>query len=295
MGIAVSLELLTTALLDLAYELRTLPDPFLVGGGFGLYLKQRHLEEQPAQQTLIPAELWPPARATEDIDLILPTKIIVSAESMRRIRAAFDRLGYRREVSNFHFVKVTDRGPMKVDLLTCDIPAEHADKVKIKMPRVRPLGDIGLHAYLTKEAIALELAPFEMTIRGMRSGGTPAVLRVRIPNPFTYLLMKLHAFRDRKDDERKILGEHHALDVYRIAAMLSSAEFDLVQRLFREHRESVPVKEAVRIVRDLFGSPSSIGVLRLVAAVRRTGIELETAQRAEFVSSLRDLFPETPS
>lgn len=61
-----SMDVLVTALLDLAAELPGLPQPMLVGGGFGLYLKQRHLEEQDRTDTLIPGERWAPARATEE-------------------------------------------------------------------------------------------------------------------------------------------------------------------------------------------------------------------------------------
>ena len=200
-----SMDVLITSLLDLAHEVSDLPEPLLVGGGFGLYLKQRHLEEQKGIETLISGELWPPARATEDIDLLLPPEVIISVEHMKTIRAALDSLGYRPYAPNFQFVKDTDRGPVKIDLLTCDVPPEHTDKVKINPPRVRPHGDVKLHAYLTSEAIALGLSPFEMTLGGIRSDGTQSSLLIRIPNPFTYLLMKLHAFHDRMEDERKNL------------------------------------------------------------------------------------------
>lgn len=36
-----STDPLVTALLDLTHELPGLPKPLLIGGGFGLYLKQR--------------------------------------------------------------------------------------------------------------------------------------------------------------------------------------------------------------------------------------------------------------
>lgn len=49
-----SMDALVTALLDLASELPDFPSPMLVGGGFGLYLKQRHLERQPHVRTLLP-------------------------------------------------------------------------------------------------------------------------------------------------------------------------------------------------------------------------------------------------
>ncbi len=38
--------------------------------------------------------------------------------------------------------------------------------------------------------------------------------------------MKLHAFRDRLDDPRKDLAQHHALALYRIVTMLTEDEFD---------------------------------------------------------------------
>ena len=43
---AMSMDTLVTALLDLSGELPEFPTPMLIGGGFGLYLKQRHMEEE---------------------------------------------------------------------------------------------------------------------------------------------------------------------------------------------------------------------------------------------------------
>ena len=285
-----SMDVLITGLLDLAHELPELPEPLLVGGGFGLYLKQRDLEEQEGLETLIPGELWPPARATEDVDLLLPTEVIISVEHMRAIRGALDRLGFRPEVPNFQFVKDTDRGPVKIDLLTCDVPAEHADKVQVKAPRVRPVGKVALHAYLAKEALALGLYPFELTLRGARSDDTPAELTARIPNAFTYLLMKLHAFRDRVNDQQKRLASHHALDLYRIVAMLSRPEYGLVKRLAWERRDMDAVVTAGTVVHDSFADVRGIGVLRLKAGAVEAGAAYDVGSD-EFVSVLREVFP----
>lgn len=71
-----SMEPLSTALLDLAAELPRLPVPLLVGGGgFGPYLRQRHLEDADTADTMFPADLRPPSRSIEDVDLIRPTAI----------------------------------------------------------------------------------------------------------------------------------------------------------------------------------------------------------------------------
>lgn len=224
------MEPLVTALLDLAHELPDLPKPLLIGGGFGLYMKQRQLEEHDIQ-TLIPGEFWPPARATEDIDLFVPIEIIVSEAHMQSIRSALDRLGYVSDVDFLQFTRQTPNGPVKLDFLIGDIPRQHRSKVKISLPRVRPKGGVNLHAYLTPEALALESHPFEITLRGARASGETSEVKICIPNPFTYLLMKLHAFRDRVDDQNKQMARHHAVDVYRIVAMLTRGEFELIKSL----------------------------------------------------------------
>ena len=44
----------------------------------------------------------------------------------------------------------------------------------------------------------------------------------------TYILMKLFAFRGRKDDPAKGMAQHHALDLYRVVAMLTEDEMRAV-------------------------------------------------------------------
>jgi hypothetical protein len=289
-----SMEALVTALLDLAAELPELPTPVLVGGGFGLYLKQLHLEEQDVVDTLFPPERWAPARATEDIDLLLPTEIIVSSRHMRSIRNALDRLAYKPEVEHFQFTRNTSQGRVKIDFLTCDVSREQRSKTRIKPPRVQPVEKVQLHAYLTKEALALGHAPFELTLNGFRSSGEPATLRVYIPNPFTYLLMKLHAFHDRLNDERKNLAAHHAVDIYRIISMLTRDEFELVKSLAASNQEAKPVINAALIVGRAFGTPDSVGVLRLKSGLTGAG-SLSDDQVHEFISSLKEFFSPKPA
>ena len=286
------MDLLVTALLDLSAELTELPAPMLIGGGFGLYLKQQHLEAaQPPVRTLVPGEFWAPARATQDIDLLLPIEVIVSPQHTDAIRATLDRLGYTPIVNFFQFSKPTPKGPVKIDLMTGPVPAEHAGKVKLKRPRVRPRASTRLHAHLTEEALALGLAPFELTLTGRRADGSRGELPVRVPNPFTYLLMKLHAFRDRKDDQNRRLGAHHALDIYRIVSMLTPDEYDLVRRLSAIHGRSGPVVVATRVVREAFCDLDSIGLLRLRQYARETGLPWHAVSADDFVSVLGELFP----
>lgn len=55
-----SMPALTDHLVELATHLRGKVEPLTLGGGFGLYLKQLHLEPQADYRPLIPTDLWPP-------------------------------------------------------------------------------------------------------------------------------------------------------------------------------------------------------------------------------------------
>lgn len=83
---------LTLTVLDLDAALGGNAD-LLIGGGFGLYLKQLHLE-QSDEKTLLPRSRWPRARTTQDIDLFIRAEIITDPDQMARYRQAIDRLGF---------------------------------------------------------------------------------------------------------------------------------------------------------------------------------------------------------
>ena len=239
-GIFVILEMLTTSLLDLVERLGDFGEPLTLGGGFGLYLKQVDLETRPGVETLIPVELWPPARATEDIDLILGTEIVISLPRMRTLRSTLDSLGFESVVDFMQFEKKTAQGTVKIDLLTGPIePDERLADVKVKGMRVRPKGSVRLHAYRTPEALLPSAGATIVTVHGVTSKGQPSRAQIRIPGSFTLLLMKLHAFRDRLEDARKQLAQHHALDIYRIDARSAMTAVG-IRRRRRASRTSSP-------------------------------------------------------
>lgn len=59
---------LLTSLLDLLREFDARNVPLIVGGGFGLYLKRRHLSRT-GERTLLSS--LPAVRSTNDIDMFL--------------------------------------------------------------------------------------------------------------------------------------------------------------------------------------------------------------------------------
>jgi hypothetical protein len=255
----VSDDALRTALLEFLRRLAAANVPAFLGGGYGLYLKQIDLLVS-GVRTYLPSTAWPSPRATSDLDVFLPTEVVVEHQHMAHVRAALDELDYSPVTGAefMHFKKAVPSGEVRVELLTGPIESAQRAKVKINGPRVRPRQKIELHAYLTTEALELDAHPRLILVEGER---------VLVPNAFTFLLMKLHAFADRKDDaaeeDDRQLGRHHALDVYRLVAMLTEDEEAIVEELAAKHADHAAVRNAARIVEEDFGARDSVGSLRM--------------------------------
>jgi len=66
------LDILQTTLLDILYELRDSDLPLILGGGYGLYLKQHQVASSNVPLLL---NAIPPPRATNDLDIFLRTEL----------------------------------------------------------------------------------------------------------------------------------------------------------------------------------------------------------------------------
>ncbi len=256
---------LTANLLDLLFELRELPVPPTIGGGFGLYLKRVRLDET-RERTLF--SQLPMPRATNDLDLFVRADVLCDLQSMKAVAAALDRLGYEvvPEAKYMQWKKHFDLHgqdrEIKVDLLVGPL-GQFRERLHVKGVRARPIGPIKLHAHTLEEAVHIDESPVTLTISGNRTNGEPAEAQIHVPQPFTYLMMKLFAFRDRKVDEDKDLGRHHALDLYTIVAMQVESEYQESLRLGNLYIGDGHVETAREIIRSDFAEPTSIGVIRL--------------------------------
>ena len=277
-------------MLDLLYELRDQQTPLILGGGYGLYLKQVHLQDTLSGRTLIAGGMWPAPRGTEDMDILLQTEVVVDAKRMGLIRAVLDRLGYAAVsgAKYMQFVKQLGEGRIvKVDLLTGPLgPLADDPRVKADNRRVRPRPSVNLHARRADEALGFQQDTMTIPVTGTLSSGDIYEATVHVPPAFTLLLMKLHAFRDRWSDVDKDLARHHALDIYRIVAMMTEQEFEQTRRQVAQYQNHSAVVEAVRIAREHFASDESLGLLRL----REHALWDERMAVAEFLSALKDLF-----
>ena len=256
---------LTANLLDLVCELREHSVPLTIGGGFGLYLKRRRLDET-RERTLF--SQLPMPRATNDLDLFVRADVLCNLERMKAVVAALDRLGYEvaSEAKYMQWKRHVDLHgqdrEIKVDLLVGPL-GQFRERLHVTGVRARPIGPIKLHAHTLEEAVHIDESPVTLTISGNRSNGEPTEAQIHVPQPFTYLMMKLFAFRDRKVDEDKNLGRHHALDLYTIVAMQVESEYQESLRLGNLYFGDGHVETAREIIRSDFAEPTSIGVIRL--------------------------------
>ncbi len=111
---------------------------------------------------------------------------------------------------------------------------------------------LGLWEYLEQISLASNLA------RGKQHSAM-----VNIPSPFSYLMMKVTALGDQRDNADKDQGRHHALDVYRIVAMLSVNHFEQTKQQFHNYSDSKYVTRVKQLSRECFGEPGATGILRM--------------------------------
>lgn len=279
---------LLTSLLDLLRELDSRGISLTVGGGFGLYLKRMHLAHL-SERTLF-TEL-PSARATNDIDLFLRTEVIGDIKRTQDVADTIKKLGYTavEEAKYLQWKKPVVVGhveqEVKLDVLVGPLGQDRS-KLKVKPPRVRPEGNVQFHAYLVEEALHIEEQPLRIPVGGHTSDGQPYTGVAYVPEAFPYLLMKLHAFSDRKGDENKNLGRHHALDAYTIVGMMTESEYGRARAFGVVDRDEEHVQRARSIVSEDFSSETSPGVLRL----REHSLSRGDFRIKEFIEVLGEVF-----
>jgi hypothetical protein len=281
---------LQTALLDLLHEVKGTDIKLIIGGGFGIYLKTNHVRRIGVRTLLIE---WPEPRSTNDLDLYLRPELLIQSAKLKPLAEAIARLGYQvvPGAEKYQFVKPgpggVETGSIKIDILTG--PQNHFQGTGVKADdrRVRPNPSVGIHAHPVDEAPTLEEGLLSEALTGKLSSGEPWLAEVFLPHPYTFLMMKLFAFRDRLDDADKEFGRYHALDLYTILATTMEMEWSQAIE-FRNRQEDEPyIMEAGSLVSKHFSSLDRLGMIRL----RESRYYRPELQLDEFMSALQELFP----
>ncbi|MBX9771425.1 MAG: hypothetical protein K2X29_08650 [Candidatus Obscuribacterales bacterium] len=255
------LDLFTT-FADLHAKLAGNGISIILGGGLGLYLKQLYLIENPVR-TLIEPEGWPQPRSTSDIDIFFPLEVLISFDDMKMVRSIIDGMHFEPIPGSEYWRFVLPENEVMIDLLTGPIEETVKSLLKSDSRRARPKGDLQLHAHPVPEALDLSDQLEQVALTGRPSNDLQYSSKINIPSPFTYLMMKVTAFGDQLDNEDKDLGRHHALDVYRIVAMMSETQFLETKSKFELHSSSEYVERVRGLIAECFAAEDGIGVLRM--------------------------------
>jgi hypothetical protein len=257
--------------IDLHEKLSDRGISIILGGGLGLYLKQLYLMENPVR-TLID-------------DIFFPLEVLVSLDDMKAVRSIIDEMHFEPIAGNEYWRFNLPKNEVKIDLLTGPIVDAVKDQLKSDARRARPKGDLQLHAHPVPEALDLSDRLEQVVLVGSTSAKKEYSSTVSIPSPFTYLMMKVTAFGDLIENEDKDLGRHHALDVYRIVAMMTEAQFLETKSQFELHYSSPHVERVRGLVRDCFVKESGIGILRM----REHAFWGDNMRLADFMDALNDI------
>lgn len=283
---------LQTSLLDLLLEIENTDIKLIIGGGFGIYLKIDHAQRL-GTRTLL--KNWPEPRSTNDLDLFLRPELLIESAKLRPLADAIVRLGYQvvTGAEKYQFVKPgpegTDAGSIKIDILTGPQACFRATKVRADSRRARPNPSVGIHAHPVDEAPTLEEGLLPVPLTGKLSSGKAWQTEVFLPHPYTFLMMKLFAFRDRLNDPDKEFGRYHALDLYTILATTTEEEWNYALELGDQYSDQHFVLEAGSLVSEYFSGLDRFGIVRL----RESNYYRPDLQLDEFMSALQELFPAT--
>lgn len=291
------LQTLIGALCELLKQIEGMDIKLVIGGGFGIYLKVDRVRKLNAR-TLIDLEFWPEARSTNDLDLFLRPELLADSARLGPLAQAIYDLDYEPVpgAAKYQFIKTaggeTGTAKLKIDILTGPRAAFAETNLRIDARRVRPKPSVDLHAHPVDEAVALDRELLAVPISGAQRTGEQWTGEVFLPNPFTFAMMKLFAFRDRlQRDPDQARAEYHALDVYSILATTTEPEWAKALALHDEFQRHPFVIEAGRIAHEFFDRPEQMGMIRL----RESRYYRSYFKLGDFSSSLLELFPNTAS
>lgn len=277
---------LQTALLDLLHEVQGTDITLMIGGGFGIFLKTDHVCRLGVRTLL---HEWPEPRSTNDLDLFLRPELLIEPAKLKPLAEAIARLGYQvvPGAENYQFVKPgpggAEAGNVKIDILTGPQNLFQGTRVKTDARRARPNPSVGIHAHPVDEAPTLDQGLLTKTLSGQLSSGDPWQAEVFLPHPYTFMMMKLFAFRDRVNDADKEFGRYHALDLYTILATTTELEWRYALDLRGQYGDNPYMREAGHLVSKYFSTLDQLGIIRL----RESSYYRPELQLDEFMSALQ--------
>ena len=246
----------------------------ILSGGFGIRLKQHHLEQrreaEGGQQITLINEI-PEARATQDIDLFLNVSLWMDKEKAVALGAALkERLEYQTVAHSWQYwkpLKGLENRRVKLDLIArAPTPEEALVKVRGNPKQVGREMKTGISGRETPEAFAIDDFTIELVFS---YGGNEHP--VFVPHPYAWLNMKVRAAYDWLKELNGLVSDKltsegdrvrlkHVYDVYVLAAILTEdelAQSSFLANKYVHHEEAKKTREQVI---ELYGKPNAVGI-----------------------------------
>ena len=180
---------------------------------------------------------------------------------------------------------------VKIDLLAAPPQGADKSKVKVSRPRIKPKGVEDIHAYLTEEAEGIELGKIAVDASLLEPALKLKNQILYIPAAFNFLVLKLHAFEDRKEDAESDLGRHHAYDIFATVVRMAEKDWQNAKEHFAAHKDRPYMKRAAAIREKNFNNPTALGLLRLRENESyRSNREVYDRHLQPFIQDLTTLF-----
>lgn len=264
--------------------------PLIVGGGFSLYIKTRFIKKLRSSRYVS----QPFIRSTKDIDIFLSNELIVDSIAIENIKMVLEKLNFKVKTEYFQYRKEVIVGSVKrdvvLDILSQPVPANNLHKVKIKKPRIKPIGVKEFHAFYHEEAIVItsHLVNVEEFVHAELQ---EKFRNIFLPSSLSFIILKLHAFRDRINDEEKDFGRHHAYDIFSAIIEMDELDWKNAKHQFEESKNTNVISESIKIVSKYFISESQMGIVRLRENQNYKKDKKEyDSYIAEFISDLKEIF-----
>lgn len=282
-------DLLISSLIELTKELERYSIPLIVGCGLSLYLRTVIFKKKYSSR--YPKRVL--QRSTKDIDIFLSSDLIVDPIKIGIIRDTLNSLGYKPVTKYFQFSKeypsFLNRNIL-IDILSAPPSTKEENKITIKGVRIKPIGIEEFHAYLVKEAkdISLGLIPVNDLSNFHKD---TQISNLYIPSSFNYLILKLHAFRDRVEDASVEFGQHHAYDIFATITNMDHSDWENAEYHLNQSRNLEHIKSSQSIISTFFSEKNRKGILRLQEnkLYQRYKTEYDS-YLSDFIADLKTLF-----
>jgi hypothetical protein len=280
-------DFLLENLTELAAEFEKHDIPLIVVGGFSIYIKTKFMNKaRSSRYSTIPF-----ARSTKDIDIFLTSELIIDSAKIENIKTILSNLNFEVKTEYFQFIKkVTETKEVQIDFLSQPVPEHDSDKVKFNKPRIKPKNVKNFHAFYHKEAetISSNLIKVEDLVAPNLKN---KFRNVFLPSSFSFIILKLHAFRDRMNKEENDYGRHHAYDIFTAIIEMDETDWNNSKSMYELFKDNPAVSESIKIITDLFISDSQMGIIRLKENqnYKRDKTELDTYIK-NFIEDLKEMF-----